>query len=68
MDFLVVNCNIKITHPSLAHLDEEDKPIWRLTRDGFYSVKSAYYHAMEDLIDNSCLNIAANWKDMWSLK
>lgn len=39
----------------------EDQLIWDLSRNGNYSVKLAYYHAMENLVDSSHLRVDGNW-------
>jgi hypothetical protein len=45
----------------------EDIPIWKLSRNGIYSVKSAYYHLMEVIIDNNHLKVEGNWTKLWKL-
>jgi hypothetical protein len=44
---------------------EEDTPIWKHSKNGTYSVRSAYYHLMEDIIDNDHLKVEGNWKKLW---
>jgi hypothetical protein len=43
----------------------EDIPIWRFSRNGAYSVRSAYYQFMESIIDNSHLKVEGKWKKLW---
>ncbi|MCH79971.1 hypothetical protein A2U01_0000733, partial [Trifolium medium] len=38
-------------------LQSDDVPIWRFSRNGAYSVRSAYYQLMEVIIDNSHLKV-----------
>jgi len=45
----------------------KDKLIRSYTRNGVYSVKSAYYHATESLIDNSSLHVEGDWPTLWSI-
>jgi hypothetical protein len=45
----------------------EDIPIWRFSRNGAYSVRSAYYQFMESIIDNSHLKVEGKWKKLWQL-
>ncbi|KAK2444397.1 hypothetical protein QL285_015425 [Trifolium repens] len=46
---------------------EEDMPIWKHSRHGTYSVRSAYYHLMEEIIYNDHLKVEGNWKKLWQL-
>jgi ribonuclease HI len=48
-------------------LHEEDEQIWRLSRKGIYSVRSAYHHLIESVIDNNHLKVDGNWKRLWRL-
>jgi ribonuclease HI len=48
-------------------LQNDDVPIWRFSRNGTYSVRSAYYQLMEVIIDNSHLKVEGNWKKLWQL-
>jgi hypothetical protein len=45
-----------------------DKPIWKLNRNGKYSVCSAYYHLMEVIIDHNHLKVDGNWRKLWQLE
>jgi ribonuclease HI len=45
-----------------------DVPMWRLSRNGKFSVKSAYFHLMEEIIDNNHLKEEGNWKRLWQIK
>ncbi|GAU48919.1 hypothetical protein TSUD_301740 [Trifolium subterraneum] len=47
--------------------NEEDVPIWRFSRNGKYSVRSAYYQLMEVIIDNNHLREEGNWTKLWKL-
>jgi hypothetical protein len=48
--------------------DNVDAPMWRLSRNGKFSVKSAYFHLMEEIIDNNHLKEEGNWKRLWQIK
>ncbi|KAJ1406846.1 Ribonuclease H-like superfamily [Sesbania bispinosa] len=52
----------------LSRLDREDSLIWKLSKDGRYSVKSAYYHITENMVDNSHYKVQGDWKTLWKLK
>lgn len=45
-----------------------DELIWWRSKDGQYSVRSAYFGTMEDLIDNSQLRNQGVWLNLWRLK
>ncbi|KAJ1416432.1 Reverse transcriptase zinc-binding domain [Sesbania bispinosa] len=45
----------------------EDKLIWKLSRDGRFSVKSAYYHFTENLMENTHLKEPGEWRSIWRL-
>ncbi|KAK2434249.1 hypothetical protein QL285_019418 [Trifolium repens] len=47
---------------------QEDTPCWKFLRNGEYSVKSAYYYTMENLVDNNELRVEGNWQNIWELK
>jgi hypothetical protein len=42
--------------------------LWRLNRNGKYSVKSAYYQLMERVADNEQLRVQGDWNKIWKLK
>lgn len=48
-------------------LNREDEPIWRYSKNGNYTVRSAYYQLMEHIVDNNDLKEPGNWKKLWSL-
>ncbi|KAJ1439535.1 Reverse transcriptase zinc-binding domain [Sesbania bispinosa] len=52
----------------LSRLDREDSLIWKLSKDDRYSVKSAYYHITENMVDNSHYRVQGDWKTLWKLK
>ncbi|MCH89622.1 ribonuclease H protein, partial [Trifolium medium] len=52
----------------LMNVDESDMMIWSKSRDGKFSVKSAYYSVMEELLDNSSLRVQGNWMKIWKLR
>jgi ribonuclease HI len=57
----------EITTLLLNLLTQEDAPIWRYSKNGDYTVQSAYYQLMEHIIDNNNLKEPRNWKKLWSL-
>ena len=46
----------------------EDQLIWKLEKNGHYSVRSAYQLCMEVIADNSFLHRTGNWSSIWNLK
>ncbi|KAJ1380616.1 putative ribonuclease H protein [Sesbania bispinosa] len=56
---------IRINVPSVGG---EDELIWKLSRDGRFSVKSAYYHVTENLMDNTHLKQPEDWRFIWRLQ
>lgn len=46
----------------------EDALIWKVERNGLYSVKSAYRLCVEELIDTVHLRKAGYWSGIWKLK
>jgi hypothetical protein len=46
----------------------EDRLIWRVEKNGFYSVKSAYRLCVEVLTDSSHLRQEGFWQGIWRLK
>lgn len=51
----------------LEYKCERDTLVCNRSRDGRYSVKSSYYGAMNDFIDNTKLCISEDWNLIWSL-
>lgn len=47
---------------------EEDKLIWKVEKNGHYSVRSAYRLCMEEIADNSYLHRPGYWTGVWKLK
>jgi len=47
---------------------QEDQLIWRLEKNGQYSVKSTYHLCTENIADNSHLYRVGNWGNIWKLK
>ena len=47
---------------------DHDEILWKLSKDDTFSVKSTYYHAMDNMIDSSHLHVSGNWKSLWNLK
>jgi hypothetical protein len=58
---------VEITRLTLNLLTQEDAPIWRYSKNGNYTVRSAYYQLMEHIIDNNNLKEPGNWKKLWRL-
>nr|KYP35971.1 Putative ribonuclease H protein At1g65750 family [Cajanus cajan] len=52
----------------LFHLQDSDMISWSHTRNGMYTIKSAYYQLMEHLTPNVDLRIPGNWSMLWSMK
>ncbi|KAJ1438735.1 Reverse transcriptase zinc-binding domain [Sesbania bispinosa] len=58
---------VEILNMPLTSCAREDEMIWKLSRDGKFSVKSAYFHVTENMIDNSHLKELGEWKTLWRL-
>jgi hypothetical protein len=54
-----------IKQMELLNVEENDVMIWNKSRNGVFSVKSAYYSIMEELLDKSSLRIEGNWMQIW---
>lgn len=52
----------------IHNLGDEDKLVWWRSRNGVYSVRSAYFGIMEDLTDSFHLRVPGNWMQIWRLK
>jgi hypothetical protein len=57
----------EITKIPLRLTQQKDYPIWRFSRHNVYSVRSAYYQLIENIIDNSHPKMEGNWKALWRL-
>lgn len=55
------NVSRNIASMSLLNLHDNDAMIWRLTKSGEYSVKSAYHHLMESMTNNDHLKVNGDW-------
>lgn len=53
--------------PLLNDIDE-DQVIWKLNRNGLYSVRSAYHLCVEKLICANHLKVQGDWSLIWQLK
>jgi ribonuclease HI len=50
---------------NLLHTDDER--IWNSSRNGIYSVRSAYYLLTQVIIETDHLRVEGNWKKLWKL-
>ncbi|WJX28105.1 hypothetical protein P8452_16861 [Trifolium repens] len=48
-------------------LHTEDECIWNCSRQGTYTVRSAYYLLTQVIIDNSHLQVEGNWQKLWKI-
>ncbi|CAJ2645584.1 unnamed protein product [Trifolium pratense] len=55
----------KISQTPLLESVVEDKLIWRLEKNGHYSVKSAYRYCINEAIDTTGLQIPGQWNKIW---
>jgi len=46
----------------------EYKLVWHLTSSGEYTIKLAYHHLLEKMIQNQGLRISGNWMHIWKLQ
>ena len=58
----------EIQQMSLVNIVGQDKIFWRLGSNGDYSVRSAYHHLMENMLDNEHLKVEGGWMQIWRLK
>ncbi|XP_045810978.1 uncharacterized protein LOC123905427 [Trifolium pratense] len=58
---------LEITKIPLKLMQNDDVPIWKCCHNGNYSVRSAYYHLVEVVIDNNHLKVEGNWNKLWKL-
>ncbi|CAJ2642045.1 unnamed protein product [Trifolium pratense] len=49
-------------------LTQDDEQIWRYSKKGIYTVRSAYYQLMENIIDNNHLKEQGNWRQLWKIQ
>jgi hypothetical protein len=56
-----------INIPLLSHI-AEDRQVWKAEKNGYYTVKSAYWLCVEDLIDTSHFRVPGFWSRIWKLK
>jgi len=47
---------------------QNDRLIWKVERNGCYTVRSTYRLCVEELVDVSHLHHPGNWRDIWRLK
>lgn len=57
----------RITHTAIPPLGAVDKLVWHYSKDGSYSVKSAYKLAAQLTFDPG-LEVKGNWKELWNLR
>ncbi|GAU30386.1 hypothetical protein TSUD_57980 [Trifolium subterraneum] len=55
------SCSVNLTQ-------QEDAQMWRFSKSDTYSVRSAYYQLMENIIDNNHLKENGNGKKLWQLQ
>lgn len=65
--FAAQEANLINSMPLLVR-DSEDNITWWRSKNGSYSVRSAYYRVMEDLIDNTHLLKEGDWMSLWKFK
>ncbi|CAJ2637135.1 unnamed protein product [Trifolium pratense] len=58
----------KVLHTPLFDSVVEDKHIWRMEKNGVYSVRSAYRLCVQELLDTSHLKMDDTWNLIWKLK
>ncbi|CAN1273582.1 Putative ribonuclease H protein At1g65750 [Linum perenne] len=52
----------------LPSLDRRDTLIWHFSRDGGYTVRSAYRVAMERIVNRAHLNVVGDWTKLWKVR
>lgn len=50
---------------SIEH--DEDTIIWKVSKEGKYSVKSTYFLVMKNLVNNASLRVPGDWITVWNL-
>jgi ribonuclease HI len=58
----------KVLNTPLFNSVLEDKRIWRMEKNGAYSVRSAYRLCVQELLDTSHLRMDGSWNLIWNLK
>ncbi|CAJ2628079.1 unnamed protein product [Trifolium pratense] len=58
----------KVLHTPLFDSVVEDKRIWRMEKNGVYSVRSAYRLCVQELLDTSHFKMDDTWNLIWKLK
>jgi len=51
----------------LTNTHDSDRPCWKYSAHGKYTVRSAYHHLMDNMICNENLKVKGNWKLVWQL-
>lgn len=52
----------------IYNVQGEDKLVWWRSRNGTYSVRSAYFGVMGNFIDSHNLRVPGKWMHIWNLK
>ncbi|CAJ2660552.1 unnamed protein product [Trifolium pratense] len=62
------NCVTKILDTPLYKSVVDDMRIWRVEKNGMYSVRSAYRLCVQELLDTSHLKVNGAWVLLWKIK
>ncbi|PNX81355.1 hypothetical protein L195_g037373 [Trifolium pratense] len=49
-------------------LTQDDEPIWRYSNKDTYTVRSAYYQLVENIVDTDHLKEQGNWRQLWQIQ